>query len=249
MDEPAPPPARGAEYHRREQQERVAIFPQDEVQADEQTNPHGREQYMFADAPAVNLPHVSRSPEALDLAQQIVKEYSEVVELRSAVKDALKAFMHNLGLPEDAELTACFKALKETAGRQSRIQIETNKRSTKPLSMETDETAWQNLPRAEQQAVTHFQSVLTNSFVFRKMKQEKVDAITERLQELNTPHYQSQTRDARDMHATLKCIPGYIKCFTEEIDRLLHDVELATPCLEDGPQTGLVSILIAPAEQ
>ena len=248
MAEPAPPPARGAEYHRREQQERVAIFPQDESQADEQAHPHGREQYMFADAPAVNLPHVSRSPDALDLAQQIVEEYSEVVKLRSAVKDALKAFTDNLGLPEDAELTACFRALKETAGRQSRIQIKTNKRSTKPASIATDDTAWENLIAADQHhAVVHFQSVLTNCSAFCKLKQEKIDNITNKLQKLNTPHYQSQTRDARDMYATLKCIPGYIKGFTEEIDRLLHDVELAKPCLEDRPQTGLISI--APAEQ
>ena len=201
---------------------------------------------MFEEAPVVQLPRVSRSPQAFALAQQIVGEYSEIVKLRRVIKDALKAFTDCLDLSENSnvelsspELTACFTALKERAGRRANIQIE-NESSAIPPMLTTDDVAWENLTDAEHHAVLHFQSVLTNSFVFRGIKQEKVSRITSKLQELNQPRYQTQTQGARDMYAILRRIPEYIEGFMEEIDRFLEDVEQAKPCLEDRPNTGLL---------
>ena len=198
---------------------------------------------MFEEAPVVQLPRVSRSPQAFALAQQIVGEYSDIVKLRRVIKDALKCFTDCLQLSEYVELTACFTALKEMAGRRARFHIE-NENSAMPPMLATDDVAWENLEDHTvihlQSARAHFQSVLTNSFVFRGIKQEKVSRITSKLQELNQPRYQTQTQGARDMYAILRRIPEYIEGFMEEIDRLLEDVEQAKPCLEDRPNTGLI---------
>ena len=223
----------------------VDLNPRGGLQVSEQTYPHGRVLYIFAEAPVVRLPRVSRSPEALALAQQIVGEYSDIVKLRRAIKDALKCFTDCLQLSEYVELTACFTALKEMAGRRARFQIENENSAMSPM-LTADGVAWENLEHHTvmhlQSARAHFQSVLTNSFVFRGIKQEKVSRITSKLQELYQPRYQAQAQGARDMYTILKRIPEYIEGFMEEIDRFLEDVELAKPYLEDRPNTGLICI-------
>ncbi len=197
---------------------------------------------MFAKAPLVRLPRVSRSPQAHALAQQILDEYLEVVNQRIAIKDALKAFTDHLGLPEDAELTACLTALKEMAGRRGKIQIE-NESLAMPLLLTTGDTAWENLAGAGHYAVTNFQSALVDSFNFRRKEQEKLNTVRTKLQELDKSCYQSQTQEAQDLFATLRCIPEYIEGFMEEINKFLEDVEMAKPCLEDRPSTGLIYVL------
>ena len=207
---------------------------------DTNREPYGRTQYSFEDAPEVNLPEVSRSPEVLNLAKQITKKYSEVVKHRRTIKRALTASAELLGLSvESAELSSYFQALKQPIAKESMLLLK--REQGEPLRITADENALTELMQINgwHHALRNFNSALASSFMLLNMKEDAGTFIQSKLEEMGSPTH-SQTRESQDLYKTVRNIPRYLDDFAAEIEKFLHDVNVAGPYLAGREITGLI---------
>ncbi len=199
--------------------------------------PHGSTHYSFQPVVPPQLPPLTTATEkeTLQVRDEITAKFDEIGARRTAIHTSLKAFKACLGVTEDADLPACFKIIKDTAGLGSQVEVQDTE-----LTM--DEDSWSEFPEEYQKAVQHFNTMLQRCHQFLDEKQSVIRYIEMRLRILQNPSH-IQTRAIKETYNVLKDIPKQIEEFSNEIDRLVHDIHVAKKYLATNEGiTGLMSV-------
>ena len=214
------------------------------AEVEDTPGPHGREGYPFKDPLEVSLVESEGEIDSIRkvqiLASEIMEKYDTMVQLREGVRASLKDFKHALGEPETVELTACFGSIKSAAGRGSDIDIV--QQEDQAWKVETDYNTWQQVEDLEQKksAVNHFNVLLEKAHVFLSQKQENLDVIRRKLDQM---YSQCQFQASLDQYNQVKDTPAEIERLAGEIGRLLHDIDIAKSELASRITTGLITRL------
>lgn len=202
-------------------------------------SPHGGHMYQFHEKPRIKLPDVLPGNQlALQLSRDIVGKYECLLLQREAIRESLSRFKRDLGLPEDANLPICFQTLKHTAGLHSEFRIIHNTGAGYPPKVVLNEYAAENIPPQCKPALISFDLLLSNSGIFLTFQREVLEDINARLQQLYKSS--SGSRASRDLRDQVTGIPAIISECTEEVRRLLHDIQASKNYLKDEPHTGMV---------
>ena len=191
----------------------------------------GRAEYKFEEAPTLtNLPPRDQLTKE---AKDIIEAYEQILLQRSAIRQSLDAFATNVGRPESAELTACFRALREAAGVDAEIHLIWSE--AEPLKIEIDDTGWSNLHierHRYQNAIKEINSALSNGFILLQKKEAIITDIRDKLGELQSGRWNQRSYQ---LYATLKDIPEWIEMLSDEVERLLKGIHAAEPYLGCSP--------------
>ena len=210
--------------------------------------PHGREGYPFRDPLEVSFVQSDSKIESIQrvqiLAAEIMERYDTLVQLHKAVRSSLKDFKVALGEPETAELTACFSLVKSAAGRGSYIDIV--QQEDQKWKVETDDNTWQQLEEQKKCAINHFNALLDKAHTFLNQKQEVVDIIQQKLDQMCV---QCQYQVSLDQYNQVNNIPAEIEYLAEEIGRFLHDMDIAKCQLDERVAFGITTGLIMSISQ
>ncbi len=156
------------------------------------------------------------------LSNEITDKYTEVLKKRNAINESLNAFKVALKMSEDSDLSACFNAIKKTAGLNAKIEV----LHTDPLELRVDEASWREFPEEYRDAVTHFNSMLRSCYELLNEKGQTLDYIDSRLGEIEARSgVETSAVAERD---ELKDIPVRISEFVDEVEALLGDINAAT---------------------
>lgn len=204
------------------------------------SKPYGSQGYPFKDPVIVSLiqsdSRIGSNQEVQALGSEIVTKYEDMVELREGVRDSLREFKAALRLQQTAELPACFDVLKSDAGKGSVIEIV---QEDGEWRLDVDEITLGMLKAPTQRAVAQFNNLLRNARDFLNQKEESLDFIRGKLEQMKERcHYQVNITQ----YNQVKDIPAEICKLAEEIERFLHDMDIAKIQLK-GNITGQIHTL------
>lgn len=199
--------------------------------------PHGSVSYSFNPAKQLTPPSPAASEQVRFHGEEIERQYRTIVRCRDDIHSSFVNFKRALGLPDGADLPACFKAIKKAAGQGSQIKM----CDENPPRLNVDEETWQALPEEYRTAIAHFNAMLQKCHQFLQEKQVTLRNIEQKLELMNR---YMKSRACVKTHNQYKDIPGEIEKFAAEMQSLIHDIGEAKCCLKDSKATGLKVVLV-----
>jgi hypothetical protein len=162
-----------------------------------------------------------------EISKQIHQLYKPIQLLRSAFFNSLSLFKMALGLTQEATMYTCFETLKSLVYDSSCIELISSGNSPHKLSV--SEAYWVQLPTNVQDAIKHFNALLSSSNRFIGSRELKAVDIQLKLEDIQLlPLTEEKARDLQKLRSILTEIDK----FTQDVETLFNDVTIANKVFE-----------------